>query len=79
MFQTMNIHPVIPSKANEDPGTRLVEFDAATYRDRDIIERLIGWPKENRRVCSRFEKTAMNYAGMIKMAFIHRYLNLATI
>jgi transposase len=78
MFQAMNIQPVIPSKANEDRDTRLQEFDAATYRDRNIIERLIGWLKENRRVFSRFEKTAMNYAGMIKMAFIHRYLKLAT-
>ena len=74
----MNIQPVIPSEANEDRDTRLQEFDAATYRDRNIIERLIGWLKENRRVFSRFEKTAMNYVGMIKMAFIHRYLKLAT-
>jgi len=44
----------------------------------NIVERLIGWLKESRRIFSRFEKTAKNFAGMIKMAFIHRYLNLAT-
>lgn len=72
----VGIQPVIPSKENEDRGARPVEFDQALYRRRNIVERLIGWLKENRRVLTRFEKTARNFAGMIKMAFIHRYLRL---
>ena len=40
------------------------------------MECLIGWLKECRRVFSRFEKTAKNFGGMIKMAFIQRYLRL---
>ncbi len=74
----LEIRPVIPSKENENRGSRLVEFDKEQYRKRNIVERLIGWLKENRRVLSRFEKTAKNFIGMIKMAFIHRYLRLAT-
>ena len=74
----LGISPVIPSKENEDREARSVAFDKEAYRDRNIVERLIGWLKENRRIFSRFEKTAKNYAGMIKMAFIHRYLRLAT-
>ncbi len=70
------IRPVIPSKANEDRDARKVEWDGAAYRRRNIIERLIGWLKESRRIFSRFEKTAKNYAGMLKMAFIQRYLRL---
>lgn len=70
------IEPVIPSKANEDPTARPVPFDKTKYRTRSIIEQLIGWLKENRRIFSRFEKTAKNFLGMIKMAFIHRYLRL---
>jgi len=35
-----------------------------------------GWLKECRAVFARFEKTAINYAGMIKMAMIGRYLRL---
>ena len=70
------IQPVIPCKSNEDPDAREVEWDAEAYRDRNIIERLIGWLKESRRIFSRFEKTAKNYAGMIKLAFIQRYLKL---
>lgn len=78
MFVEMGIVPVIPSKENEDRDARLVEFDKEKYRRRNIVERLIGWLKESRRVCSRYEKTAINYAGMIKIAFINRYLRLAT-
>ena len=74
----LEIRPVIPSKANEDRDARPVAFDREDYRRRNIVERLIGWLKESRRVFSRFEKTALNFVGMIKMAFIHRYLRLAT-
>jgi len=74
----MGITPVIPSKINEDRDTRAVEFDQVAYRKRSIVERLIGWLKESRRIFSRFEKTAKNFGGMIKLAFIERYLRLAT-
>ena len=70
------IQPVIPSKDNEDRDARPIAFDKARYRQRAIIEQLIGWLKESRRIFSRFEKTAKNFAGMLKMAFIHRYLRL---
>ena len=72
------ITPVIPSKENEDRDARPVAFDKEQYRDRNIIERLIGWLKECRRIFSRYEKTAKNFLGMIHMAFIQRYLRLAT-
>ena len=74
----LGVRPVIPSKENEDRAARPVQFDRRTYRRRNIIERLIGWLKESRRVFSRFEKTAKNFGGFLKMAFIHRYLRLAT-
>ena len=74
----LGIKPVIPSKENEDRSARPVVFDKEKYRDRNIVERLIGWLKECRRIFSRFEKTAKNFAGMIKMACIQRYLRLAT-
>ena len=76
MLLEMDITPVIPSKKNEDRDARTVEFDKQRYRDRNIVERLIGWLKECRSVFARFEKTAINYCGMIKMAFIQRYLKL---
>ncbi len=74
----LGITPVIPSKSNEDGSARPTQFAKDVYRDRNIIERLIGWLKECRRVFSRYEKTAKNFAGMIRLAFIQRFLRLAT-
>ena len=78
MFLEMGIMPVIPSKENEDRDARPVEFDKERYRQRNIVERLIGWLKECRCVFARYEKTAINFCGMIKMAFIERYLKMLT-
>lgn len=78
MLTEMEIKPVIPSKENEDRKKRIVEFDKDKYRKRNIVERLIGWLKECRRVFSRYEKTAINYSGIIKMAIVQRYLRIAT-
>jgi transposase len=72
----LEIQPVIPSKENEDREARRIVFDKEAYRQRNIVERLIGWLKESRRIFSRFEKTAKNFGGMLKMAFIHRYLRI---
>jgi transposase len=72
----LEIQPVIPSKENQDREARGVEFDRETYKQRNIVERLVGWLKESRRIFSRFEKTALNFGGMIKLAFIRRYLRL---
>lgn len=71
-----HITPIIPSKENEDRSLRPAMFDRNAYRQRNIIERLIGWLKESRRIFSRFEKTAKNFGGMIKLAFIQRYMRL---
>ena len=74
----LGIQPVIPSKENEDRDARPIEFDREAYRQRNIVERLIGWLKEARRIFSRFEKTAKNFGVFVKMAFIERYLRIMT-
>ena len=70
----LGIQPVIPCQENQDPTLRGVKFNKRLYRKRNVVERLIGWLKENRRIFSRFEKTAKNFGGMLKMAFIRQYL-----
>lgn len=67
------IEDVIPSKSNQpkDEG-----FDREKYRGRNIAERVIGWLKENRRVFSRFEKTATHYRAMIQIAIMRRMMKL---
>jgi transposase len=74
----LGIRPVVPLKEIQTREKRLVTFDGKAYRRRNIVERLIGWLKEYRRVFSRFEKTAKNFGGIIKMAFIERYLRLCS-
>ena len=72
----LKITPVIPSKENEDRTARRVEFDRELYRRRNIVERVIGWLKEYRRVFSRFEKSAKNFGGMIRIGFIQRNMRV---
>lgn len=48
----LDMQPVIPSKENEDRTKRLVKFDRKLYKQRHIIECLIGWLKESRRIFS---------------------------
>jgi transposase len=74
----LGIEPVIPSRQNKDHDRRPIDFDREAYRQRNIVERLIGWLKESRRIFARFEKTARNFGGFVTMAFIQRYLRLAT-
>ena len=69
------IEPVVPGKKNERPRE---QFDAQAYRRRNIIERLVGWLKECRRIVTRFEKLASSWIAMITLACIRRYLKLLT-
>lgn len=68
------ISPVIPSKANADRTQRAVKFHQAASRRRNVVERLIAWLQESRRLFSRFEKTAKNFGGMTTLAFIRQSL-----
>ena len=52
-------------------------FDKETYRRRSIVEQCIGWLKESRRIGTRFEKLAINFLAMVKLAMIHRYLKFS--
>jgi transposase len=49
---------VIPTRKNQ---ARDPKFDKDEYRKRNIIERVVGWAKECRRLLTRFEKLAVNY------------------
>jgi transposase len=65
------IEQVIPTKKNQprDPN-----FDKDEYRKRNIIERVVGWSKECRRLLSRFEKLAVNYLAFWIIASMVRLL-----
>ena len=56
-----------------------MELDKDAYRRRSVIECCIGWLKECRRIGTRFEKLALNFLAMIKLAIIRRYLRILDI
>jgi transposase len=65
------IEAVIPTRKNQP---RDEEFDKATYRQRNIIERAVGWYKEYRALATRHEKLAVNYVALWLVAIIDRSL-----
>lgn len=67
------IAPVIPTRSDQRPDPR---FDRDAYRGRNVIERCVGWLKENRRLATRYEKLAGRFLAMVKLAIIRRYLRL---
>ncbi|NBA93555.1 IS5 family transposase [Pseudomonas sp. R5(2019)] len=70
------IQPVIPlrtMKRKPKPGLPRL-FDRPKYRQRNIIERMFGWLKENRRIVTRFDKLAKSFAAMVSLACAMRCL-----
>jgi transposase len=65
--------PVIPTKSNEK---RQADFDKEAYRGRNVVERCVNWMKENRRLGTRYEKLAVNFLAMAKLAMIQRYFRI---
>jgi transposase len=56
---------VIPAQANRvDPEP----LDAAAYRERNRVERLLGKTKEFRRIATRSEKLKVTFLGLIHLA-----------
>ena len=53
-------------------------YNREHYRRRSTVEQYVGWLKECRAIATRYEKLALNYLGLVKLAFIERYLRLLT-
>ena len=70
-----DIQATIPERRGKKarPG-RPLRFDKERYKRRNVVERCVGWLKECRRIVTRFEKKALHYLAMIKLAMIERYL-----
>jgi transposase len=66
------IKAVIPTRSNQPT----LKLDRERYRGRNVVERCIGWLKCCRRIATRYEKLAIHFVGMIKLAMIQRCLRL---
>jgi transposase len=61
------IRSTLPHKSNQ---RRRGAFDKAVYRQRNQVERFFNRLKQSRRIATRYEKRAVNYAAMITLAMI---------
>jgi transposase len=73
-LRARGVRPVIPTRSDQRPDQR---FDRGSYRRRNVVERLVGWLKEARRVATRYDKLAIHYLAMVKLAMTRRILRLA--
>jgi transposase len=72
------VRAVIPQREDQKAHHRgrPIELDRHAYRRRSVIECCVGWLKECRAVATRFEKLAVNFLAIVKLAIIQRYLRL---
>jgi transposase len=67
--------PVIPKRCSKTGEERAnPDFDKSIYRERNHVERCIGWLKESRRVATRYEKLATTYSAILQLTMIKRFL-----
>jgi len=72
-YRMQPVTPLRSMKRKPKPGLPRL-FDRPKYRQRNIIERMFGWLKENRRIVTHFDKLAKNYAPMVSLACAMRCL-----
>src|SRR3954469_18452748 len=65
------VEAVIPTRKDQP---RDEAFDKRTYKRRNIVERVVGWFKEYRRLGTRYEKLGINYVAMWLVAIIEKAL-----
>lgn len=65
------IEAVIPTRSNQ---LREEQFDKTGYRQRHIVEQVVGWYKEYRCLGTRYEKLAVNYVALWLVAIMDKAL-----
>jgi hypothetical protein len=75
--RAQHVRAVIAERSDQrERGAHLTgrkpQVDKDQYRDRNTIERVIGWFEKSRRIANRVEKLAVRNAGMVTLAMIAR-------
>jgi transposase len=65
------IRPIIPQLRTEKTP-RLMDW--GMYRERNVVERLVGRLKEYRRIATRYDKLAASYLAFVQLAAIRMWL-----
>ena len=66
-LNAQGIKDVIPKRSNEKRNKR---FAKILYKRRNIVERVIGWFKESRRIATRYDKTIESFLAFVQIASI---------
>ena len=61
----------IPPKTNRADD---IPYSKRTYKKRNLIERFFNKLKQFRHICTRFDRSALNYLAMAKLASIRLWL-----
>jgi len=64
-------HPVIPSRSCRKTP---IEYDTHVYKERHLVENFFQFIKRFRRIGTRYEMSAKNYAGMLMIACILQWV-----
>ena len=64
--------PVVPRRKTTGQWRR---FDAALYKERNFIERFFSKIKHFRRIATRYDKLARNYAGFLFIVAALKWAN----
>jgi transposase len=80
LLRALGSRAVIPMRKDElarlaELGLGRPRFERKAYKGRNVIERLVGRLKEYRRIATRYEKLAVNFHSMIRLACIRFFLN----
>lgn len=70
------IESVIPQRRDQIRRMGRAPLDKRAYRRRSVIERCVGWLKENRHIATRYDKLASSFLAFVTLAFIRRYLRV---
>ena len=62
---------MIPSIARRKP---LIPHNREAYRQRNLIERCFNRLKQFRHVATRYDRNALNYLAMVKIAIVRLWL-----
>ena len=66
-FRRKRIVPVMPSRSDQPENP---DFDRRAYRDRNLVERLVGKLKQFRRVATRYEKLDPHHLAFVQIASV---------
>ncbi|MDE1482965.1 IS5 family transposase [Xenorhabdus bovienii] len=73
-LRKLRLKSIIPYKVNEKGSSDgRTQFDEPIYRNRNVVERCFGFLEGNRRIATRYEKTARNYLSMVKLGCIRLF------